>query len=416
MLQPSLIDISPDSETGTPIVGSSLRPQISTTPEIEQVLAAGAAVAIGVSGGKDSAAVAFALTEYLDSSGHSGPRLLVNADLGRIEWRDSLPTCKRLAEALGLELAVVHRPAGDMMDRWESRWRGNVRRYRDLECVKLIMPFSSAAWRFCTAELKVDPICAELARRYPGQVIISASGIRSEESPRRAKAPVLKQQKKLYRTAGRNGQVLETRGYAWHPILHWREADVYRFLAHKAFPLHEAYRTYGTTRVSCAFCVLASMRDLQAAATCAGNHEIYRTICRLEIASTFSFQDGRWLSDVAPELLTSEMRDELPDARRRARLREEAEAVIPKHLLYVKGWPASVPTLEEARMLCDVRLRVAAAARIPVLYTEPGDLIGRYEALIEEREKKNRQAASVGRKRTARALPVIDPARLCEAA
>ena len=37
---------------------------------------------------------------HLDRIGHTGPRLLIHADLGSVEWRDSLPTCERLAARL----------------------------------------------------------------------------------------------------------------------------------------------------------------------------------------------------------------------------------------------------------------------------------------------------------------------------
>ena len=77
---------------------------ISITPEIEDILAASCAVAIGVSGGKDSQACALRLARYLDDEvGHTGPRLLVHADLGSVEWEDSLPACERLRDHLGLE-------------------------------------------------------------------------------------------------------------------------------------------------------------------------------------------------------------------------------------------------------------------------------------------------------------------------
>src|SRR5271163_4692630 len=83
--------------------------EIDTT--IADLLAADAPVAIGVSGGKDSCAAAIATI------------VLLHADLGRVEWSDSLPTCTRLATFLGVELLVVRREAGDMMDRWLQRWR-----------------------------------------------------------------------------------------------------------------------------------------------------------------------------------------------------------------------------------------------------------------------------------------------------
>ncbi len=68
---------------------------LQVPPEIAAALAANAAVGISASGGKDSAAVAIATIAYLDKIGHKGPRLLIHADLGRIEWQDSITTCQR---------------------------------------------------------------------------------------------------------------------------------------------------------------------------------------------------------------------------------------------------------------------------------------------------------------------------------
>src|SRR5579871_7030620 len=123
---------------------------IATSPEVDALLRAACPVAIGVSGGKDSSAVAFATAEHLDRIGHAGPRVLIHADLGITEWADSLPTCVRLADMLGIELMVVRRAQGDMMDRWEQRWRDNVARWESLSCVKLILPWSTPSMRFCT--------------------------------------------------------------------------------------------------------------------------------------------------------------------------------------------------------------------------------------------------------------------------
>ena len=167
--------------------------EVLVTPEITSALEAGAAVAIGVSGGKDSAVTAMATIDYLEDLGHRGPRVLIHSDLGRVEWRQSLPACHRLADRLGLELIVVQRETGDLLDRWRSRWENNVRRYAELSCVKLILPWSTASMRFCTSELKTSIICRALVQRFPGQTILSATGIRRQESPNRAKAPVAKQ-------------------------------------------------------------------------------------------------------------------------------------------------------------------------------------------------------------------------------
>lgn len=354
---------------------------VSVTPEIEQSLAVGAPVAIGVSGGKDSCAAALRTVEYLDAIGHSGPRVLIHSDLGSVEWLDSLPTCRRLAERLGLELIVVKRAAGGLMERWRTRWENNIFRYAHLECVKLILPWSTPAMRFCTSELKTAVICRELIRRFPGQTILSAIGIRWEESAQRAKAPIGKPQPRLDSAAHK------TRGYDWHPIVDWTKQDVFDYLAERDFPLHEAYTTYGSSRVSCAFCILGARADLKAATRCADNGRIYQEMVELEISSTFAFQDTQWLGDIAPEILGSNRRERLEEAKRRAQLRAAAEARIPKHLLYTKGWPTCIPTRAEAELLCEVRLAVAGAVGLTIGYTAPDALIARYEELMARKKE-----------------------------
>lgn len=110
---------------------------VSISADVSAMLSANAAVAIGVSGGKDSVACALAVARHLDPIGHTGPRVLVHADLGRVEWKDSAPACERLAAHLGWELLTVRRHAGDMLARWQKRWENNVTRYRELSCVRL---------------------------------------------------------------------------------------------------------------------------------------------------------------------------------------------------------------------------------------------------------------------------------------
>ena len=73
---------------------------ISTDVDIDGALRRGAVVAVGVSGGKDSNACALAVAEYLEKIGHTGPRLLIHADLGSVEWQASQPNCDALANHL----------------------------------------------------------------------------------------------------------------------------------------------------------------------------------------------------------------------------------------------------------------------------------------------------------------------------
>lgn len=350
---------------------------IATTPTIDNLLSNDAPVAIGVSGGKDSDAAAFATVEHLNQIGHQGPRVLIHADLGRTEWRESLPQCERLAQRLGLELIVVRREKGDMLDRWLTRWANNVARYANLECVKLILPWSTAAMRFCTSEMKTAIICRELVRRFPDQMILSVSGIRRQESDNRKNAPVCKPQNKL--TSATHG----TAGYDWAPLVDWSLQDVIDLHEARSFPLHEAYTT--NTRVSCVFCILASRGDLLASTTWPEHQDLYRQMVDLEIASTFAFQDSGWLGELAPQLLSSAQREGLKEAKRRARVREQIEARIPSHLLYTKGWPTVMPTRDEAQLLAWVRVAIGELLDIDVQYITADAVEARYAELMRGR-------------------------------
>lgn len=349
---------------------------IARDPQVDIALMGHAPVYVGVSGGKDSQALAYRLQAHLDTIGHAGSRALIHSDLGRVEWRDSIMVCERLAERLGWELIVVRRAAGDMMDRWLSRWEANVGRYAALSCVKLIMPWSSAAQRFCTSELKSSVLARAIRARHPTGTVISAIGIRREESTARARTPAAKRDERLTRARGI--------GLAWNPLIHWPRADVLDYIRSCGDVLHAAYRIYGSSRVSCAFCVLASQGDLKASASCADNAAIYREIVNLEIRSTFSFQSNRWLGDVAPDLLDGPVRGALAEAKERAVQRQVAEASIPRHLLYEAGWPTVLPTHGEASLLADVRRRVAEAVGFAVGCLDAESIRERYEQLLSQ--------------------------------
>jgi 3'-phosphoadenosine 5'-phosphosulfate sulfotransferase (PAPS reductase)/FAD synthetase len=353
-----------------------LFPVLETTPLVEDLIAANAPVAISVSGGKDGNVAAFETRAYLEAVGHSGPVLLIHSDLGRVEHKDSLPACQRLAARLGLELVVVRRKAGDMMDRWLTRWQNNVERYRLLQCVKVILPWSTASMRFCTSEMKTAIICRELVERFPRSTILNVLGIRRQESTNRSHAPVCVPQLRL------TNNTLGTTGHAWHPILAWSLDDVLSYHRECDFPLHDAYTTYGMSRVSCAFCILAGLHDLAASATNPENHDIYREMVALEIVSSFSFQDARWLGDVAPHLLSEEMLTGLREAKQRAELRKQVEARIPRHLIYSKGWPTCLPTPSEAKLLSEVRRSVADIMGWRIEYADPEAILDRYAELI----------------------------------
>ncbi len=136
-----------------------------------------------LSGGKDSISASYAAMAMLDAHHRlRDRRIAIHADLGRAERKSTPATVEAIAARLGLSLMVVRRGAGDMVARWEQRFRNACRRYEDLETYWLIGPWSQANKRFCTSELKVQVIARELARRFRGQTVVSVIGLRRSES------------------------------------------------------------------------------------------------------------------------------------------------------------------------------------------------------------------------------------------
>jgi 3'-phosphoadenosine 5'-phosphosulfate sulfotransferase (PAPS reductase)/FAD synthetase len=362
-------------------------PLIDFTDQVQELLAGHVPVAFGLSGGCDGIGAALALSQYLDALGHQGPRIAIHSDLGVVEHRDSLPMCQQAAGHLGIPLVVVRRQKGDLLDRWKQRWQDNLARYAALLCVQLILPWSTASMRFCSSEMKTAIICRDLVERFQGQTIISALGIRAEESTTRALMPIVSPQTKLV------SKTFATTGFNYHPIHSWTKQQVFDYHQWCQFPTHEAYWRWGMSRVSCIFCILSSLSDLIAASKNPEHHELYREMVWLEIISAFSFQPERWLGDVATHLLPDEMKEGLTEAKRKAQRRAAIEAKIPAHLLYTRDWPTTIPTWEEAGLLSEIRLQIAQIMGLRIDYTEPHAIQGRYSELIEEKARRDREKA-----------------------
>ena len=169
-----------------------------------------------------------------------------------------------------------------------------------------------------TSEMKTQIIARAIRARHPVGPVVSALGLRWEESAARSRQPVAKRDAALTRARGL--------GLTWNAIIHWPRRDVLDYISLHGGVLHEAYRIYGSSRVSCAFCVLASRSDLGAASRCGDNAAVYRELVALEARSTFSFQPGGWLGDVAPDLLDAPLWAGVAEAKERAAARQRAKA------------------------------------------------------------------------------------------
>ena len=287
---------------------------LNLVPEAAAALAGGAALAISVSGGKDSQAMLEALVAEHRTQKWPGEVFAIHSDLGRAEWAESQPHCQQQCDRLGIQLAVVRRLKGDMVDRWQERMH---------KLAGTGKPFwSSSSQRYCTSDMKRGPIDTYL-RRYKN--VVCAIGIRSQESRGRARQLVWQHRTQIC--------TKDRQAYSWNAIFDWKIEDVwetigttsvdlerrrwlYREGSHKealeGWPGHPAY-VYGNERVSCALCVLASRADLRIGAL--HNPQLFRILTDMEGESGWSFRHNDalvHLFDAKPKGLARVPPDALP--------------------------------------------------------------------------------------------------------
>ncbi len=234
---------------------------------------------------------------------------LVHADLGRVEWKESLEMCERTSLALNVPMAIVRRRDGlDMLSIWQRRMH---------QLAGQDKPFwSSSAARYCTSDLKRDPIDA-FYRNCGENFIISCEGIRAQESSKRAQKNPLEIRTRVT-SEFYKGMTVEQAIAAyrpdkrlvltWLPIFNYSVEDVWNTcgnscedlllaraeykatgLVPASWAFHPAY-VYGNERVSCTFCVLGSLNDLQNGAQ--HNPELLQEMISMEDESGYTFKQG----------------------------------------------------------------------------------------------------------------------------
>lgn len=356
-------------------------PPLSFDDATIAMLKAGAHVALNLSGGKDSGAAGDRTVRFLDSIGHPRDRrLAIHADLGRTEWRETEAMVQRQAAFMGLPLVVVRRKAGDLVERWEQRFKNGLTRYVSLSTYNLIGPWSSPSLRFCQSELKAQVIGPYLARELRGAGIVQVVGIRRDESTNRKRTPVSKPDLRYAKVGNKAGTTM----LLWHPVLEWTAEQVFAYHDLVGLDLHPAYPA-GCSRVSCAFCIMQSLKDAQVAASIAGNLPLYLHLVEMEATSTFSFWADRWLADVAPHLLSPALSVAIIVAKAKAAERRRIEADMPAGLRYVKGWPVRLPANDEAARIVEARRVILAHHGQADPYGSARAVIGRFEELMEAR-------------------------------
>ncbi len=326
------------------------KPMIWLSPVLLEILAEGADCAIGVSGGKDSQALLITIVAWFQAQGYAGKIFAIFADLGRAEWLQTRSFVEALCQLLQIELIVVQRAQGDLLDLMEQR----------RATLGDTAPFwPSSAARYCTSGTKREPLNQYLRR---SRLVVSLEGIRAQESDARAEKEPLTvrasitgkryrdlslchvwplyqedrekalryQQLQLFGETPPESAALMTLprlAFTWYPLFSWKVEDVWQTCgttvaeleerrhlyregtirqdaamrdgALAEWPAHPAY-VLGARRLSCSLCVLADTLTLHAGAI--HQPDYYRSLCWLEIQSGYSFQSGCWLCDIAPEL------------------------------------------------------------------------------------------------------------------
>ena len=342
---------------------------------MQLVLAEGAALAISISGGKDSDAMLRHLHKMQAKQRWTGDSFALFCELGRIEWPGVWSHIQRLCEEVQLPLVKLY-PTRGMVEEWQRRyetirskqedkpfWSSSAARYcTDREKTQVSNKFfrgslqptdkpfwSSSAARFCTKHEKIQP-SDKLLRNY--NFVVCAVGLRAEESSARAKKPRYQVRNdiasKPYKTpkeckdatekeqwaeqayqhwlnSGRKGRFALT----WHPIHDWSIEQVWqqngtssedvarRVALYKRGEIEQAIAGFPchwayTTGNSRLSC---SMCVLASAADVSNgaqhNPLVWAELSLMELVGGWAFQQKRWLSSLSEEVMSVAVSDRI---------------------------------------------------------------------------------------------------------
>lgn len=220
---------------------------------------AGALFVINHSGGKDSQAMMIKLLEYVPKS----QILVVHASLGRMEWEGALEQAHQQATDAGVPFIVAY-AAKSFVEMVMHRFA----------TAPTVPSWPSPQHRQCTSDLKRGPITREVRRWAKANGfnrIVNCMGMRAQESHTRAKKSVWSENSN-HGKAGRSW-------YDFNAIHAMSEVEVYETIKKAGQVPHWAY-VIGNERLSCVFCIMASVNDLTLGAL--HNRQLYAEYCALE--------------------------------------------------------------------------------------------------------------------------------------
>jgi len=204
--------------------------------EIKELVKSGALFVVNSSGGKDSQC----MTIFLQRQIPIAQLVIIHSHLPEVEWQG----VKEHIQETSLGIPVYFTQAGKTF----------------FEMVEHRKMFPSPSHRQCTSDLKRGPIqkfINNYAKKHGFRTVVNCMGLRAEESPSRAKKISFR-----YRPDLSSGNRVQ---YEWLPIHHFTLQQVWDTIESVEQKPHYAY-SLGMTRLSCAFCIMASKSDLQISA------------------------------------------------------------------------------------------------------------------------------------------------------
>lgn len=252
-------------------------------------------ILVNTSAGKDSQCAMHRTVELAREQGVMDRVRVVHCDLGRVEWEGVKDLAVRQAAAYGLGCRVVSRDKGDLLDQVEHE-RGK-------------WPAIGIA-QFCTSDHKTSQ-AAKYVTELVGDVraakgfarrsnkchvrVLQVLGLRAQESKRRA-------EKEPFYTDTRHSNNSKTED-VWLPIFDWTTEQVWSCIRGNELEPHPAYGL-GMTRLSCCFCVLASLNDLRVSGR--ANKELLREYVQVERRVGHTFKNGWAIESLWAELYPNE--------------------------------------------------------------------------------------------------------------
>lgn len=244
------------------------------------------AVIISISGGKDSQTIMGVVAKLAEDQSYreEGRIIAVHADTGA-EWKESLHHCNMLCTHYDIPL-IVATPFRALPDHIERRCRLLADQGRK-------GGWPSSACRYCTSDCKRSPIEKSIrslfpsGRGKPSVNVLSVTGERREESPKRAKLSEFDLHNRL------TTDIRQV--FSWRPILDFSLKDVWKHIKKTGLPRHVAYDR-GNERLSCAMCMLAKDGDIRNGAK--ARPDLAEHFLSIESETGHTFKNGKSLASI----------------------------------------------------------------------------------------------------------------------